>query len=112
MPAVMASFSCIGTASKMSLRSPVAANATINRPLMTTRPIASGQVSEPTTVLARNELRPSPAANANGNRATTPNRIVMTPAASDVTADTWVKPSSLPATSGVPDRMIGFNTMM
>jgi uncharacterized protein YcsI (UPF0317 family) len=50
------------------------------RPSMTTMPIASGQVSAPTTVVARNELRPNSAANANGNRAMTPNRIVMTPA--------------------------------
>ena len=69
MPAVIASLSCIGTASKISLRRPVAARTTMMRPLMTTRPIASGQVSEPTTVVARNELMPSPAANANGSRA-------------------------------------------
>ena len=66
MPAVIASFSGIGTASKISLRRPLTASATMIRPLMTTRPIASGQVSEPTTELARNELMPSPAANANG----------------------------------------------
>jgi hypothetical protein len=79
---------------------------------MTTRPIASGQVSEPTTVVARNELMPSPAANANGSRATMPNRIVITPAASDVMAETCVNPSLWPATSCAPDRMIGFSTMM
>jgi len=88
MPAVMASFSGIGTASKMSLRSPVAARATMIRPSITIRPIASGHVRDPTTELARNELMPKPAANAKGSRATTPNRIVMTPAASDVTAET------------------------
>jgi len=60
---------------------------------MTTRPIASGQVSEPTMVVARKELMPSPAANANGSRAMTPNRIVITPAASDVMAETCVNPS-------------------
>ena len=112
IPAVIASLSCIGTASKTSLRSPVAARSTMMRPLMTTRPIASGQVSEPTTVVARNELMPSPAANANGSRATTPNRIVMTPAASDVMAETWVKPELVAGDVGAPDRMIGFSTMM
>ena len=61
---------------------------------MTTRPIASGQVSAPTRVVARNELMPSPAAKANGIRAMTPNRIVITPAASDVVADTWSNSSS------------------
>ena len=35
----------------------------------------------------------------------------MTPAASDVTAETCVNSSLLPATSAV-DRMIGFSTMM
>ena len=100
IPAVIASFNGIGTASKISLRRPLIARATMIRPLMTTSPIASGQVSEPTTELARNELMPSPAANANGSRAMTPNRIVMTPAASDVTAETWVKPSWLPVDVG------------
>ena len=88
MPAVIASLSSIGTASKTILRSPVTARSTMIRPLMTTRPIASGQVSEPTTVVARKELMPSPAANAKGSRAMRPNRIVMTPAASDVMAET------------------------
>ena len=78
MPAVIASFSCIGTASKISVRKPVAARITMMMPLMTTRPIASGQVSEPTTVVARNELMPSPAANANGSLATSPNMPART----------------------------------
>ena len=88
IPAVIAVFSWIGTASKTSLRRPVAASVTMMSPLMTTSPIASGQVSEPTKVVATKVLRPSPAANANGSRETTPNRMVMTPAASDVTAET------------------------
>lgn len=112
MPAVMASLSCIGTASKTILRSPVTARSTMMSPSMTTSPIASGQVSEPTTVVARKELMPSPAANANGSRAMTPNRIVMTPAASDVMAETCVNSSLCPSTSAAPDRMIGFSTMM
>jgi hypothetical protein len=87
IPAVMASLSCMGTASNTSLRSPVTASSTMINPSMTTRPIASGQVSEPTTVVARNELMPSPAANANGSRAMRPNRIVMTPAASDLSGN-------------------------
>ena len=88
IPAVIAIFSCIGTASKTSLRRPVAARVTMISPLMTTSPIASGHVSEPIRVVATNEFRPSPAANAKGSRETTPNRMVMTPAANDVTADT------------------------
>ena len=79
MPAVIASFSCMGTASKINVRRPVAASTTMMTPLMTTRPIASGQVTEPTTVVARNELMPSPAANANGSRAISPKRMVIAP---------------------------------
>jgi hypothetical protein len=112
IPAVIASLSCIGTPSKTSLRNPVTARITMMSPLMTTRPIASGHVSEPTTAVARKELMPRPAANANGSLAKTPNRIVMTPAASDVVAETCAKSSLLPATSCGLDRMIGFSTMM
>ncbi len=112
IPAVIASLSCIGTASKISLRRPVAARTTMMMPLMTTRPIASGQVSEPTTVVARKELMPRPAANANGSRATRPNRTVMTPAASDVVAETCAKSRLFPSTSLASDRMIGFRTTM
>jgi hypothetical protein len=36
----------------------------------------------------------------------------MTPAASDVVADTCAKSSLVPATSGALDRMMGFSTMM
>ncbi len=50
MPTVMAIFSCTGTASKIRRRRPVAASSTMMRPLMTTRPIASGQVTWPTTL--------------------------------------------------------------
>ena len=74
--------------------------------------MASGQVQVPTTEVARKELMPSPAAKANGNRATTPNRIVITPAVSAVTADTWANCNWLPATSRGPARMIGLSTMM
>ena len=112
IPAVIASLSCIGTASKTSLRSPVAARSTMMSPLMTTRPIASGQVSEPTTVVATKELMPSPAANANGSRATTPNRIVMTPAASDVVGRDLRELQLVPGDISALDRMIGFSTMM
>ena len=112
MPAVIASLSCMGTASKTSLRSPVTASSTMMAPLITTRPIASGQLRVPTTVVARNELMPRPAAKANGNRANTPNRIVITPAANDVVADTCAKFNLWPKTSGALDRMIGFSTTM
>ena len=52
------------------------------------------------------------AANANGNRAIKPNRIVIVPAASAVVADTCAKSNDCPLTSLGLDRMIGFSTMM
>ena len=109
---VMASFSCTGTASKMSLRSPVAASSTMMTPLIITRAIASGQVTSWMTLKARNALMPSPAAKANGSRVTRPNRIVMTPAVSAVAAPTAENASSLPAMSALPDRMIGLRITM
>src|SRR5690606_13512335 len=72
----------------------------------------SGQLTCPTTLTARNELIPSPAANANGSRETSPNRMGITPEVSAVTAATWVNPSELPSTSGLPLRMIGFRMTM
>jgi hypothetical protein len=109
---VMASFSCTGTASKMSFRRPVAASSTMMTPLIITRAIASGQVTSWMTLNARNALMPSPAANANGSRVTRPNRIVMTPAVSAVAAPTAENASSLPAMSALPDRMIGLRITM
>ena len=49
MPTVIAIFSWIGTASKMSTRRLVAERITMMTPLMSTRPIASDQVRSPTT---------------------------------------------------------------
>ena len=112
MPAVIAIFSCIGTASNTRRRNPDTASATMIRPLTTTRPMASGQVNVPTTEVARNELMPRPAAKANGSRAMTPNTMVISPAASAVTPATWANCKRSPATSSGPDRMIGFSTMM
>jgi hypothetical protein len=86
MPTVMAVFSSAGTALKISTRRPVDARSTMMRPLMTTRPIASGHVTCPTTLTARNELMPRPAAMPKGRLEITPMRIVMTPAVSAVTA--------------------------
>ncbi len=112
MPTVIASFSWIGTALKIMRRSPVAASSTMMRPLMTTSPIASGHVTWPTTDTARNELMPSPAANAKGSRVTSPNSTVITPAVSAVTAATCGNARLLPATSALLERMIGFRMTM
>ena len=101
MPTVMAVFSGAGTALKIISRRLVADSSTMMRPLMTTSPMASAQVTWPTTLTARNELMPSPAANPNGRFATTPNRMVITPAVRPVTAATWLACSQPPSTSKV-----------
>ncbi len=99
IPTVMAVFNGAGTAWKIISRSFVADRTTMIRPLITTRPIASAQVTWPTTLTARKELMPRPAARPNGRFATRPNRIVMTPAVSPVTAATWAPSSVAPVTS-------------
>ena len=112
MPTVIATFSAWGTALKMAVRMPVAPRTTMMTPLMTVSPIASGQVTSPTTETARKEFMPRPAARAKGRRATTPKRMVMTPATRPVTAVSWAKSSELPTTSSDPPRMSGLSTTM
>lgn len=118
MPTVMAAFSSLGTALKMAVRAPVMPKRTIRMPLMTTRPMASGQVTSWMTETARKELMPRPAARPNGSRATRPKMMVMTPAVRPVTAPTWRAGSQPPSTSRgarsaeKPPRMSGFSTTM
>ncbi|WP_460785091.1 hypothetical protein [Microbacterium tumbae] len=112
IPTVIASLSWIGTASKIALRSPVAASSTMMTPLIMTSAIASAQDTWPTTENATKALIPRPAAKPNGSRVTTPNRIVMTPAVSAVAAPTAGNSSARPSTSVVVVRMIGFRITM
>ena len=112
MPTVIAAFSGCGTAWKIAVRMPVAPNSTMSTPLITTRPIASGQVTWPTTETARKELMPRPAASANGSRAMRPNRIVMTPAVRPVAAPICAACSAWWATSLVPPRISGLRITM
>ena len=110
MPTVMAIFSACGTALKIAVRMPVAPRTTMMMPLMITSPIASAQVTSWTTETARKLFIPRPAARPKGSRATTPKRIVMTPATSPVTAVSWAKSRLSPATSWEPPRMSGLRT--
>ena len=118
MPTVMAAFSSLGTARKMAVRAPVTPKRTIRMPLMTTRPMASAQVTSWITATARKELMPRPAASPKGRLATSPNRMVMTPAVRPVTAPTCAADSQPPATSvGAlsalkPPRISGFRMTM
>ncbi len=99
MPTVIAALSCAGTAVKIIVRMPVSARITITTPLMTTRPIASAQVTWCTTLTARNELIPRPAAMPNGRFATRPIAIVITPATRPVAAATCAFCNQPPRTS-------------
>ncbi|MCY1231598.1 hypothetical protein D9M72_440520 [compost metagenome] len=118
MPTVMAAFSSLGTARKMAVRAPVTPKRTIRIPLMTTRPMASAQVTSWITATARKELIPRPAASPKGRLAIRPNRMVMTPAVRPVTAPTCAADSQPPATSvGAlsalkPPRINGFRMTM
>ena len=84
-------------------------------PSITTRPMASAQVIWLAIENVTKALRPSPAARASGKLATTPIRIVITPATSAVAAATAAKSPSasrLPSMSVPLSRMIGLRTMM
>ena len=66
MPTAIADFSAAGTARNTAVRNPVSTSATMIRPSITTRPIASGQVICGAMVTARRLLMPRPVAIANG----------------------------------------------
>ena len=90
MPTLMATFIELGIALNTAVRKPETANRTMMMPSMTTKPIASGQVNPccPTMVTATSVLMPRPVAIPNGYFATTPNKMLITPAASAVAAAT------------------------
>ena len=115
MPTEIAILSSRGTARKTASRKPVSTSTRMTRPSMTTRPIASAQVIWLATEKVTNALSPSPVASASGKLATTPIRIVRTPATSAVAAAIAAKspPASWsPFMSVPPSRMIGLSTMM
>ena len=114
MPTAIAAFSDGGIASNTAERKPDTASATMMRPSMTTRPIASAQVSPSlaTNVTATRVLMPRPAAMPNGYFAHAPNRMVMTPAANAVMAATCGTDSTVPSTSSMPPRISGLRRMM
>nr|BFE77101.1 hypothetical protein GCM10020092_104020 [Actinoplanes digitatis] len=112
MPTPIAVFSCVGTDRKTAARSPVSTRTPMMTPSMTTRPIASAQVISGAISYATSAFTPSPAASASGNRATTPIRIVITPATSAVPAASAAM-GSLPPTASTPaPRISGLSTTM
>ncbi len=119
MPTEMAIFSCPGTAWKTASRKPVSTRTRITRPSRTMRPIASAQVICEAIENATNAFSPRPVASASGKFATTPIRIVITPATSAVPAAIMARlpggdasPRNFPSASWAKPRISGFSTMM
>jgi hypothetical protein len=110
MPTPMAIFNWAGTARNSASRSPVSTKIAMSTPSITTRPIASAQVIVGAISYATSAFTPRPAASASGKRATTPIRIVMTPATRAVAAAIWVMLSWSPFLSAPPPRINGLRT--
>jgi hypothetical protein len=81
-------------------------------PSITTRPIASAQVISGAISYATSAFTPSPAASASGNRATTPIRMVSTPATRAVPAARAAIGSFAPSPSTPLPRISGLRTTM
>ena len=118
MPTLMAVLSCVGTAWNTAVRNPVSTSSRMMRPSSTTSPIASAQVMPDAMENATNAFSPSPVASASGKLATTPIRIVSTPAASAVPAAIAERfgsappPRKLPSASWANPMISGLRTTM
>ena len=114
IPTTIATLSDSGTALNTAVRKPVSTRMVISTPAHTTRPMMAGQVSPgvEAMVVASSAFTPRPAAMAKGCLATTPMRMVMTPATSAVIAATCGTPSMLPDASLPRPMMRGFSTTM
>ena len=118
MPTEMATFSWAGTAWKTASRKPVSTSTRMTRPSSTIRPMASAQVICAAIENATNAFSPSPVASASGKLATTPIRIVITPATSAVPAAIIARlgadppPRNFPSASLAKPRISGLSTMM
>lgn len=66
MPAAIAALSAAGMARKTAVRKPVTPSSTMMTPSITTKPIASGQLTCGATLTASRLLTPRPAAMPNG----------------------------------------------
>ena len=118
MPTLIAVFRPVGTAWNTALRKPVSTSTRMISPSMTTSPMASAQLICEAIENATNAFSPSPVARASGKLATTPIRIVTTPATRAVAAATsarfgvWPPPRKLPSASGTVPMISGFSTTM
>ena len=114
MPTLMATFMESGMALNTAVRKPETASSTMMMPSMTTNPMASGQVRPccPTMVTATRVLMPRPVAMPNGYLAITPNRMLITPAASAVAAATCGMPRTTPSRSGLVPMISGLSSTM
>ena len=114
MPTLMATFIEFGMALNTAVRKPVMARVQMMMPSMTTRPMASAQVSPccPTSVTATSVFSPKPVAIPKGYFAITPKRMHITPATSAVTAATCGMPSTVPSRSGLVPMIRGLSSTM
>ncbi len=99
MPTAILPLSGCGTALNTIVRTPVTTNSSTTMPLTNTSPITAGHVIIGAKDTATSVLSPKPAAIANGKFATTPMRMVITPATRAVTAVTWSTGRIAPVTS-------------
>ncbi|CAB4807876.1 unannotated protein [freshwater metagenome] len=86
IPTDIATFNCVGTALNTATRNPVRTKTVMIKPSRTTKPIASAHVICEAMPTATKVFNPRPVASASGKFATTPIRIVITPATSAVAA--------------------------
>ena len=118
IPTEMAIFNWVGTARKTATLNPVSTRIRIIIPSRTTSPIASAQVIFVAIPTATKVFKPRPVAIASGKLATTPMRIVITPAIRAVAAATSARfgasppPIYLPSASFARPMISGFSATM
>ncbi len=116
MPTPIARLSDIGTARMIASRRPTRTSSRTIRPSRTMTPIAPAGVSPfvRTSPNATSPLMPRPAASAIGTFATTPMRIVMSPATSAVPAARAGTDATAASDPGpnMFERMLGFTSRM
>lgn len=120
MPTEIAVLRGVGTARKTAVRNPVSTRTVMMIPSSTMSPIASAHVicGSFATPKATKALSPRPVARASGKLATSPMRMVITPATSAVAAATSARlglpppPRKAPVESAWVPMMSGLSTMM
>ena len=118
IPTEIAIFNWVGTARKTAVLNPVKTKIRMINPSSTTKPMASAQVILEAIPTATNVFKPNPVAMANGKLATTPIKMVITPAMSAVAAATNARlgasppPMYFPSASFAKPMMSGLSATM